>query len=79
MGLSVMQQRDSSLEVKFEMESWIGEMRMGRSTINGGKRRMETSKAMVERNDHLTLPRKMRGCRDVEKVESKDDVYGVWG
>ena len=56
MGLSVMQQRNSSLEVDFEMGSWIGEMRMGKSTINGGKRRTETSRAMVERGNHLTVP-----------------------
>ena len=56
MGLSVMQQRNSNLEVEFEMGSWIGEMRMGKSTINGGKRRMGTSKAIVERDNHLAPP-----------------------
>jgi len=56
MGPSVMQQWNSILELEFEMGSWIGEMRMGKSTINSGKRRMGTSKAIVGRNNHLTGP-----------------------
>ena len=56
MGLSAMQQKNSNLEVEFEMGSWIKEMRMEKSTVNGGKRRMETSKAIVERDNRSTLP-----------------------
>lgn len=53
MGLSAMQQKNSNLEGEFEMSSWTKEMRTGESTINGGKRRMETSKAIVERDKPL--------------------------
>ena len=51
-----MQRKNSNLEAEFETGSWIGEMRMGKSTVNGGKRRMGTSKAIVERDNRLTLP-----------------------
>jgi hypothetical protein len=52
-GVNAMQRKDSSLEVEFEMSSWTKEMRTGKSTINGGKRRMETSKAIVGRDKQL--------------------------
>ena len=56
MGLSAMQQKDSSLEVEFEMGSWTKEMRTVKSAINGGKRRMGTLKAIVERDNRRTVP-----------------------
>jgi hypothetical protein len=48
--MDAMQQKDSSLEAELEMDSWNKEMRIGKSTINGGKPRTGTSKAIVERN-----------------------------
>ena len=51
-----MQQKNSNLKVGFGTGSWTKEMRMEKSTVNGGKRRMETSKAIVERDNRLTLP-----------------------
>ena len=51
-----MQRKNSNLESDLETGSWTKEMRRGESTINGGKRRMETSKAIVERDNRLTLP-----------------------
>jgi len=52
-------------------------MRTGKSTINGGKRRMETSKAIVERDKPLKVPREDGKSRNVEGSELKDEVYGV--
>jgi len=78
MGLSAMQRKDSSLEVEFEMGSWTKEMRKEKSTINGGKRRMETSKAITERDNRWTVPQEDARNRNVGGVETKDKVYGLW-
>ena len=51
MGPSAMRQKNSNLELEFEMGSWTEEMRIEKSTINGCKRRMGTSKAIVERDN----------------------------
>ena len=56
MELSAMQQKNSNLKVGFGTGSWTKEMRMEKSTINGGKRRTRTSKATAERDDRLTVP-----------------------
>lgn len=77
MGLGAMQRKNSNLEVEFEISSWTKEMRREKSTINGGKRRMETSKAIAERDDRRTVPQEDARNRNVGRVKAKDEVYGA--
>lgn len=39
----------------------------------------ETSKAIVERDNRRAVPQEDTRDRDVRRVETKDEVYGVWG
>ena len=72
------QRQNSSLEVELETGSWTKEMRTVRSTINGGKRRIRTSKAIVVKDNRKTMPQEDARSGSEKGFNTTDLVYGAW-